>query len=241
MDRNDFFEDRNLEVEKDVGEFYHITRKLSNHKRSDVLDEAISGIYKHLMSGPDYDGLLKFLEFYSTSYLADPINNILKNHKWINYDRVYDLGAGRGWLGKCVAEINQSELISVDKRDWSLTNQYSTDWILNLEDPYSIGKLVGGLDPANDLVCMSEFLHCINNAKELLEALVPFPLLIVEYIGRTEEHFSSYKKQLARYSAINDDIWDWLAFLKGLGAHFYHISGYAIVIKEPIIVGSITK
>lgn len=184
-----------------IDNFYHLLRVVSNSKQADLaltVHENInifSGLSRHLLGGGDYLALVQFLQFYGVKFLLDPTFERLSKTGW-KYDRVVEFGAGLGWLGRGIAaKAGLLPTVFVDKRAWTLT-----DVIADLETMAGTEQVLELMKP-NDLIVMSEFLHCLDAPKRVMEPFGRWPILALEYCPTNPAHRDSYDVQIKRYGA----------------------------------------
>lgn len=200
-------EGRDVEVsanitKEDVDQLYHLLRKFSNS--GDEFIEPAKSIFTHIFYGPAYENLLAYSEFYGQRYLLPKVIDLIHKFHWEDkFKRVVDLGCGRGWLGYGVAHRFNKWPVLVDKRsNVSAPLQDRTMfYCLNLETGKDLRYLKAVLEP-KDLIVMSDYLHCIENPKQLLGVLESHSMIILEYTSSGNYSWlSSYYHQLKRYGA----------------------------------------
>ena len=180
-------------------ELYHLMRVASNDCTSDELSK-LYGLIRHLFCGGDYLSLIQYSAWYGERYILPELNELLDNNFKLNTPvRIVELGAGLGWLsrGLCL-HYHIDKMITVDKRPWGATTER-----LNIENKEDRDYLISKY-PADGrtLIVASEFLHCCDNQKEIIDAFYDYDMLILEYVGWNEESFKSYQDQLGRYGAM---------------------------------------
>ncbi len=176
----------------EADKMYHELRLLS--LEDDVIQkEAVLGITSHLTApGGDYPGLLRYLSWYGENFLLEDVMILLKN-RGVQFDRVVDFGAGLGWLGRGIANKQGGmPTLFIDKRQWSLI-----DIAADLESIEGRKRVLDALKP-NDLIVMSELLHCLDDPKKVLEPFKQWPMLIIEYWAWSAALMESYTKQIAK-------------------------------------------
>ncbi len=186
-----------------VDELYHLLRVVSNQAIDPVSAETgltgheivdvIAGMTRHLLAGGDYPALIKFCMYYGRRFLLTPTGDAIDGTSW-QFHRVVELGAGTGWLGRGIAaRFDYIPCLFVDKRQWALI-----DLIADLETEVGRQSVLATLKD-NDLLVMSDFLHCVEDPKEILTYFSKWNIAILEYMPTNESWASSYEKQLARY------------------------------------------
>lgn len=183
-------------LRQQVDELYHNLRLLN--VTDDIQQkEAILGITAHLtVSGGDYNGLLKYLAWYGERFLLTSASGLMDYHK-VSFSRVVDLGAGLGWLGRGIA-FKHGELpaLFIDKRQWVLT-----DIIADLETTNGRERVLDAMQP-DDLIVMSELLHCLDNPMKVLKPFEKWPMLVVEYRSWNAGYMRSYNDQIAKFNCV---------------------------------------
>lgn len=190
-------------TKEDIDQLYHLLRKFSG---SDEFREPVEDIFTHLFKGPRYCHLLAYSEFYGQRYLLlEVIKFIYEFHLEDKFKRVVDLGCGRGWLGHGIAHHFNAWPVLVDKRQTVGGNLEERAVIyhnVDLETEEGLVFLRSVLQP-KDLIVMCDFLHCIENSKQLLEMLASHRIIILEYTSPNDySRLSSYHRQLKRYGAM---------------------------------------
>jgi len=187
---------------EDIDRLYHLLRKVSNTtERNSPLPNMIYGLSRHLLAGGDYLSLIQFLSYYGETFLVEPVTKALKESGW-KFDRVVELGAGLGWLGRRIAiNYDNCPALFVDKRPWTMI-----DLVADIETPEGMTQVLNTLKQ-DDLIVMSEFVHCLNNPIEVLEQFSRWPKLIIEYQSENLEHHESYTRQIQRYGAGQIQLW----------------------------------
>jgi len=185
-------------ISENIDQLYHLLRLVSNEGDSH-LNASIIGLTKHLLDGGDYPGLLRFLQFYGETFLSDAVSSIIKEED-IRFERVVEIGAGFGWMSRGIsARHGLLPCVLVDKRQWS-----SIDELIDLETEAGVNRLLSILKP-NDLIVMSEFLHCISDPIKLMYKLEPWDKLIIEYMSVNKDFQESYDEQVSRYGCCSID------------------------------------
>lgn len=204
-------------VKEDIDLLYHLLRKVSN--KGEDWKRPVEGLFSHLMHGPYYNGLLDFEELYGILYLLPKVLKIAETELGIKgsvINRVVDLGCGRGWLGRGFGMHFKINTLLVDKRIEHISPRCNTVVrCKDLETPKGLNWLRKALEP-EDLVVMCDFLHCLEDPDELLEALPDGQaLIILEYTS--PEHYawlSSFYAQVKRYDAAAFSIERMIRMLK---------------------------
>jgi len=184
-----------------IDEFYHLLRVVSNSRKAELtltIREGIDifhGLSQHLLAGGDYPALIKFLQFYGEKFLIEPAFDLLSQTSW-KYERVVEFGAGLGWLGRGIAsKSGYLPTLFIDKRSWVLI-----DVVADLETVVGTQTVLEMMKPG-DLIVMSEFLHCLDAPKRVMEPFSKWPILALEYCPINPEYRNSYEAQIKRYGA----------------------------------------
>lgn len=187
---------------KQIDELYHLLRVASNDwvkespldkPQSDELISVVYGLSRHLLAGGYYLALVQYLAWYGRQFLVKPATQLLKDCE-SEFDRIVELGAGLGWLGRgLAAEFGYPPTMFIDKRDWMLI-----DLIVDLETTDGREKVISVLKPG-DLLVMSELLHCLEDPVTCLEPFSKWPKLIIEYCPTNTEYMKSYATQINRF------------------------------------------
>lgn len=187
-------------------QYYHLLRARSNSVAIDedpAETQAMIGITHHLLYPKgDYNGLLQFLSYYGKEFLAPPICQDLKQF----YDchlpypsRIVELGAGHAWLSDYLSwnlgPKSRIEAVKIDKRQW-----YGINIVADIETQIGLERVRDEVLP-NDLVVMSEFLHCVGGHPKIFEALKGNRVLVVEYLSTDPDRQLSYDAQITRLGA----------------------------------------
>jgi len=177
----------------DVDELYHNLRLL-NVTEDLQQKEAILGITSHLtVQGGDYNGLLKYLAWYGEKFLLAGILQFLDQQK-VKFSRVVEFGAGLAWLGRGIAAGRGNlPTLFIDKRQWVLT-----DVVADLESTNGRQRVLDALRP-DDIIVMSELLHCLDNPAKALKPYEAWPILVVEYKAWNTQYMKSYNEQIAKF------------------------------------------
>ena len=181
---------------KQWDQLYHLLRTVSNS-----LDEeeamAAAGLSAHIIGGDGkgfYEGLLTYLSYYGKTFLLEPTCKAVAQRK-LKFSRIVEFGAGLGWLGQGMSQYFKVPYLPIDKRKW-------TPLTINadLEDEKDIKSVLGVLEP-DDLIVMSDFLHCLGNPAVTMANFPGWNTVVLEYIPYTLTHLMSYKTQLERHGA----------------------------------------
>lgn len=157
--------------------------------------DRIFGLCRHLLAGGDYDALVRFNEYYGTKFLLPQVVTAIQNSGW-KFDRVVELGAGLGWLGRgLAAETGFKPALFIDKRPWVLI-----DIVTDLESAAGLDRVLGRLKP-RDLIIMADLLHCLEEPRRLIDQLAGWKLVILEYCPSSPRLRQSFTCQIARYGA----------------------------------------
>ena len=183
-----------------IDELYHQLRLL--YLSGDTQEkEAIRGITSHLTQSSstqgDYVGLLRFLSYYGERFLLKAVENAVRSAK-LKANRIVELGAGFGWLGRGLSNIFNVPAVFVDKRQWVFT-----DVVADLETKNGRKRVLDVMEPG-DLIVMSELLHCLNEPRAVLEPFRSWPMVVVEYSptyrGDEDKGYAdSYKRQIVEF------------------------------------------
>jgi len=191
---------------RDFDELYHLLRVASNdaakggmsHKSAFTNAEVgaiIYGMARHLLAGGDYLALVRFSCYYGENFLVAPTVEALHKTGW-SFTRIVEFGAGLSWLGRGIAaSFGPSPTVFVDKRVWTLT-----DIVADLETEAGRRAVLDQMAAA-DLIVMSDFLHCTENPKEIIQAFPSWRIAALEYCPVHVGYWWSYNEQIARYGA----------------------------------------
>lgn len=191
---------------RDFDQLYHLLRVASNdaakgdinHKTALTSVEVggvVYGIARHLLAGGDYLALVKFSCYYGENFLVAPTIKAIRKTGW-PFTRVVEFGAGMSWLGRGVAaSFGLLPTMFVDKRAWTLI-----DTVADLEAENDRRKVLNRM-AAGDLIVMSDFLHCVENPKEIIEAFAGWRMAVLEYCPTDSEYRESYSEQITRHGA----------------------------------------
>ncbi len=189
-----------------LDEMYHQLREL-NTSQDLIQQEAVVGIVSHLTTPlGDYTGLLRFLTYYAEKYeLPDILKFVHKNVDMSGITGIIELGAGFGWLARGLShEFNDMPYNLVDKRQWA-----GIDIAADIETTNGMQRVLDHLN-RGDLIVMSEFLHCLDNPKQVMDRFEEYPMLVVEFMPKIKRHADSFTTQLANFGhpsmATIDDI-----------------------------------
>ncbi len=178
----------------DYDQLYHLLRHASNTCNVDELS-TLQGLVSHLFTGGDYLGLARFLAFYGRKYLADGVYSEMVD-AGITPTRIVEFGAGLGWLSNSLASCFKiDKTLTIDKRAW-----IGTDMIADMETRRGLEAVHRQLTEG-DVIVMSEFIHCVNNPKEITSLFREWPMVILEYCPSSGAYVESYRKQITRYGA----------------------------------------
>lgn len=187
---------------QEIDQLYHLLRVACNDLALDTDESeeqrtALLGIIRHLLQGSDYLGLVQYCAYYGEQFLVRPTYEAMVHKGW-KPTRIVDLGAGLGWLSRGLSLLygaSVTSTLTVDKRPWG-----AIDLLANLETPSGIQQVLSVLRD-KDVIVMSDLLHCLDNAEEILYTFSRWPMAILEYCPATLEHAYSYCFQLERYGA----------------------------------------
>jgi len=179
---------------EEVNELYHLLRRVS---LSDNYEEtfALQGLMQHLSTGGDYLSLLKFTDWYGSTFLAEAVRTAIVDFG-VSFDRIVDIGSGLGWLGRTISSyFGMIPIVTIDKRRWT-----GVDYTLDIEEVEDLEKLISLLEK-DDLVVMGQVVHCVRQPEVILQQFSHWPLLIVEYNAEHEKYGQSYIDQCIKYGA----------------------------------------
>ncbi len=185
----------------ELDELYHLLRRASNDNTAveyNGQQSRIYGLARHLLAGGDYLALIQYSAWYGEKYLVGLVFAEMVN-ELIYPERIIDVGAGLGWLGRGLTSRYKIEhYVTVDKRPWGATTH-----MLDIENSEDRKYLKKEYPPdKGNVIVMADFLHCTDNPREIIGDFADYPMVILEYSGCNEEHFQSYQEQLRRYSAL---------------------------------------
>jgi len=177
-------------------QLYHLLRTASNSSDKEEL-EAIVGITDHLIEHRNegcYGGLLDYLTYYGNRFLLDKTCRIVESQA-LDFSRIVDFGAGFGWLGEGMSKYFKVPFLQIDKRRWS-----GNTMVADFETPEGIESVLSVLKP-DDLIVMSDFLHCLDNPDKIIAKFTAWNLVVLEYVPFSLDYMDSYKTQLERLGA----------------------------------------
>ncbi len=182
-----------------IDQLYHLLRVASNEGKDPAqafsTQQLVYGLAHHLLAGGDYQALIQYSAFYGEKFLLEPTCTAVGDTEW-EFDRVVEFGAGFQWLGRGLAnEFDLLPTLFVDKRPWTLI-----DVVADLETPEGRENILSYMHP-NDLIVMSDVLHCLNNPKEVMSAFSEWPLVVLEYCPKHNDYRYSYSEQIGRCGA----------------------------------------
>ena len=172
--------------------YYHELRKLS--LTDDLIQkEAIVGITTHLTKpGGDYQGLLRFLAYYGELFILPDVIAFLEFNRTLKFNRVVELGAGFGWLGRGLSTNFNIPAVYVDKRQFT-----SIDIVADIESVNGRQRVLDILKDG-DLIVMSEVLHCLNEPADVMSSFAKWPKLVIEYQPVNQDFKKSYEEQIRK-------------------------------------------
>lgn len=180
-----------------IDELYHLLRVASNEPadpmQSFSTQQVVTGLTRHLLGGGDYLALVQYSYYYGTNFLLNPTYKAILRTKW-KFDRIVEFGAGLSWLGRGLAATFGVGYVLVDKRPWGGVT------LIDLETEAGIQAAIDNLKP-NDLIVMSDFLHCIDDPVSLLSTFGDWRMAVLEYTTENPEYMVSYADQVKRYGA----------------------------------------
>jgi len=174
---------------------YHDLRKLC--VTNDITQkEAVGGIVSHLTKpSGDYNGLLRFLDYYGEKYVLPTAVDILHLHNSAaQFSRIVELGSGLGWLGRGLSGEFDVPTLFCDKRQWMFT-----DVVADIESKNGIKRVLDELEDG-DLIVMSELIHCIDDPHKVFEPFTRWPILVIEYNPKDKEFKRSYDAQIEKFN-----------------------------------------
>lgn len=183
-------------TKEQLDELYHLLRVASNDTTPSGEEAAcIRGLVGHLLLRPNYEALVRYCAMYGGKFLLEPTADMIIDSS-IRPNRIVELGAGLGWLGRGIAaKFGYLPTLFVDKRPWALIDEQ-----LDLEKPDDVEKLKTMLNP-DDLIVMCDFLHCIEKPMDLINALADWNIVLLEYFPSRVDYRESFDRQLYRYGA----------------------------------------
>lgn len=215
-----------------IDELYHQLRLL--YITDDIPQkEAIMGLVSHLTKPSktqgDYVGLLRFLTYYGEQFLLKKVYKaiLLCN---LRCERVVDLGAGFGWLGRGISNLAGGlPNLFVDKRQWPLV-----DVVADVETQSGRERVLDELKP-NDLIVMGELLHCLEDPAKALQPFSRWPMVAVEYYPEHKEnHRDSYETQIKWFNCTPiPNIGDIFTSI-GMKCRLFHTQPHVVAVAEPL-------
>lgn len=188
-------------MEKDqIDELYHLLRVVSNEEMPPIYDvslhQVITGMTRHLLGGGDYLALVQYSAFYGEHFLLNRVSQVLVEAGWDEaIERVVEFGAGLGWLARGLSHRFGVTSYTFDKRLWGLIDE-----VADLEEQEGRDQVKAVLK-GGDLIVMCDFLHCLDNAFDILAEFSDYPMVVLEYSPKDPEHMLSYATQLERFGA----------------------------------------
>lgn len=191
---------------QDLDQFYHLLRVASNDAAKEGVNlkspftnaevgTIMYGMARHLFAGGDYLSLIKFSCYYGENFLTTPTIEAIRGTGW-PFTRIVEFGAGMSWLGRGIAaSFGLLPTVFVDKRPWTLT-----DIVADLETEAGRRAVLDQM-AAGDLIVMSDFLHCTDDPKEIVQAFAGWRMAVLEYCPENPELRNSYNDQITRYGA----------------------------------------
>ncbi len=216
---------------KDMDELYHLLREISNgpedYTKGFPLQHYILGMTRHLLGKGDYLALVQYLSYYGEKYLIEPVCNAIQRKEW-KLERVVEFGAGLAWLCRGISyRLGYLQTLAIDKRPWTMT-----DLIADLETPVGRGKVLTELHES-DIIVMSEFLHCLDNPKEVMENFSAWPMVVLEYCPSNPEYKHSYDTQIKRYGAKPINVEEYQEIFPGRVMELTKIEPHIMLLIEP--------
>jgi len=191
---------------QEIDQLYHLLRQASNISEDHKINtktcltpqeqvDVFYGLCRHLLAGGDYSALVKFSQFYGSSYLVEPTFNAIKTVGW-QPKRIVEFGAGLGWLARGLsARFGMMPYLLVDKRPWPLI-----DLVADLETKEGRDLILNALRE-DDLIVACDLIHCLDDPNEIMDDFSSWPTIILEYYPVNEEFKESYSLQIHRYGA----------------------------------------
>lgn len=211
-------------TKEDIDELYHLMRVASNGTQEEV--EVFNGLARHLFAGGHYLSLVQFSAFYGRKFLIEPTCKALREVGW-PFNRIIEFGAGLGWLGRGIsAGFDLVPTIFVDKRPWTLT-----DKVLNLESKDGRYAMVKEMQE-NDLIVMSDFLHCVVDPKAVMAPFSRWRIAVLEYYPRNDIYRKSYYTQIERYGASHIGPEKLLDVFPGRSAKAVDLDPYVLLLVD---------
>jgi len=177
-----------------LDELYHNLREL--YLTSNAFEkEAVAGIVTHLADpAGNYIGLLRFLSYYGKSYILPSVIKLLQTSSHTpKFSRIFELGAGFGWLGRGISNTFGVPVTFCDKRQWVFI-----DIVADIETVNGVKRVLDELKDG-DLIIMSELLHCLENPRDVLHPFTKWPMLVVEYDPENTSYKKSYNAQIEKF------------------------------------------
>lgn len=209
-----------------IDELYHLLRVA--HGSDKETRDSIIGLAYHILRKPDYVSLALYLDFYGSRYLLPEVQKFLGACGSTSASKIFDLGAGTGWVGASLARHYGTHAVLVDKRSLVLlkySDEGNESLHVDLEAQDSVNyKHLLDIITGDDLVVMVDLLHCIDKPSELLEQLKDkAPILILEYVAHEHADWrKSYSSQLVDYGAHAFDGNQILSMVEGIYKEVAH-------------------
>lgn len=132
------------------------------------LREVMLGYVKFLLGEKPraYPALASYLELYGEKYLLPEIDRVLQGKLW---SQIIELGPGTGWLIKQLGRVLQygGHRIAIDKRETLFVPHNAVHFLaMDLEEHSSF---LGQEDPEGTLIVANQFLHCVDNWREIIK------------------------------------------------------------------------
>lgn len=177
-----------------LDQLYHLLRVSSNSENIEEIG-VVKGLVSHLLGGLDYLALVRFSSYYGERFLLEPTFAAMEGAGF-KPNRIVEFGAGLGWLGRGLsAKFGLLPTLFIDKRPWTLT-----DIIADLEDAED-REIVRCQLKKGDLIVMSDFIHCVDCPRVIMEEFSKWPMVILEFMAKDHNVEYSYLTQLERYGA----------------------------------------
>lgn len=213
-----------------IDELYHLLRCASNEKKTDIqafsVQHLVYGLARHLLAGGDYPSLIQYSSWYGGRFLVDPTYEAIKGAGW-KIDRVVELGAGTGWLGRALAsKLGFLPTLFTDKRPWTMI-----DIVADLETQQGMEKVLSVMRDG-DLIVAADLLHCLDDPKDIMSHFSKWPMAILEYCPTNKEYADSYSTQIRRYGATPIFPGAFAGMFEGRKADIVDMDPYILLLVE---------
>jgi len=223
-----------------IDRLYHLMRMASNIVDEELPTESLKatgltpaeevdiffGLARHLFAGGDYSALVRYSAYYGQRFLVDPVHAAIKSKGW-EFNRIAEFGAGLSWLGRdLAAKFGTPHTLFIDKRRWSMI-----DVIADLETDKGRQEVLDQLE-VDDLIVMSDFLHCVDSPREVLEPFSEWPMAILEYFPISERYRVSYAQQIKRYGCRPLVLFEEISTLTSRKTDIVELDPYILMLIE---------